>query len=220
MNIQSIELFLVPPRWLFLKITTSDGLVGWGEPVVEGRAATVKTAVEEMSDYLIGKDAGAIEDIWQVLYRSGFYRGGPILTSAISGIDQALWDIKGKHYQAPVWDLLGGRVRDKVRAMLVIPYGTIDEVAQSCKKAADDGYTALKVMVYQPEHHLMAFGAKVKDMVERMALIREVVGWDVEIGIEIRRQRGEAERRKQRVLDGTPVRAGRLGERRKNEFDS
>ncbi|HJZ49690.1 MAG TPA: bifunctional D-altronate/D-mannonate dehydratase, partial [Roseiflexaceae bacterium] len=92
MHIQDIELFLVRPRWLFLKVTSSDGLVGWGEPVVEGRAATVKTAVEEMRDYLIGKDAGAIEDIWQALYRGGFYRGGPILTSAISGIDQALWD--------------------------------------------------------------------------------------------------------------------------------
>src|SRR5215216_6181636 len=115
MNIQALELFLVPPRWLFLKIITSDGLVGWGEPVVEGRAATVKTAVEEMGDYLIGKNAGQIEDIWQVLYRGGFYRGGPILTSAISGIDQALWDIKGKALGVPVYDLLGGPVRDKMR---------------------------------------------------------------------------------------------------------
>ena len=108
-------LYKVPPRWLFLKIITDDGIVGWGEPIVEGRADTVKTAVEEMSDYLIGKEAGNIEDLWQVLYRGGFYRGGPILTSAISGIEQALWDIKGKKLGVPVYELLGGAVRDKLQ---------------------------------------------------------------------------------------------------------
>ncbi|MDQ2798057.1 MAG: D-galactonate dehydratase, partial [Armatimonadota bacterium] len=89
-NIRSLELFLVPPRWLFLKITTEDGLSGWGEPIVEGRAETVRAAVEEMSDALIGRNANHIEDLWQTLYRGGFYRGGPVLTSAISGIEQAL----------------------------------------------------------------------------------------------------------------------------------
>ena len=95
MRIRSIELFQVPPRWLFLKMTTEDGLIGWGEPIVEGKANTVQAAVEEMSDYLIGAESNAIEDLWQVLYRGGFYRGGPVLTSAISGIEQALWDVKG-----------------------------------------------------------------------------------------------------------------------------
>ena len=110
MKIDRLELFKVPPRWLFLKITTDSGLAGWGEPVVEGRADTVKVAVEEMSDYLLGKDPSHIEDIWQCLYRGGFYRGGPILSSAISGIDQALWDIKGKRLGVPIWQLLGGKV--------------------------------------------------------------------------------------------------------------
>lgn len=105
MKIKSIELFKVPPRWLFLKITTESGLVGWGEPIVEGKADTVAAAVEEMKDYLLGKNAGHIEDIWQMLYRGGFYRGGPILTSAISGIEQALWDIKGKALGVPIYDL-------------------------------------------------------------------------------------------------------------------
>src|SRR6266480_2036956 len=115
MKIQDMELFKVPPRWLFLKIRTDDGLVGWGEPIIEGRADTVRTAVEEMGDYLIGKDASPIEDVWQVLYRGGFYRGGPILTSAISGIEQALWDIKGKKLGAPVYELLGGPTRNRVQ---------------------------------------------------------------------------------------------------------
>src|SRR5436305_2340778 len=144
MNIQSMELFLVPPRWLFLKITTSDGLAGWGEPVVEGRAATVKTAVEEMGDYLIAKDAVAIEDIFQVLYRGGFYRGGPILTSAISGIDQALWDIKGKRLGVPIYDLLGGAVREKMRVYAWIGGDDPSDVAIQAKQRISEGYTALK----------------------------------------------------------------------------
>ena len=114
MKITGFKLFKVPPRWLFLKISTDEGIVGWGEPIVEGRADTVATAVTELMEYLHGKNPLHIEDHWQTLYRGGFYRGGPILMSAISGIDQALWDIKGKYYTAPVYDLLGGKARDKV----------------------------------------------------------------------------------------------------------
>lgn len=95
MKVASIETFLVPPRWLFLKMTTDTGLIGWGEPVVEGRARTVQTAVEELGEYLIGKDPMRIEDHWQTMYRSGFYRGGPVLMSAIAGIDQACGILKG-----------------------------------------------------------------------------------------------------------------------------
>ena len=107
--------YTVPPRWLFLRIETDDGTVGWGEPIVEGRAATVAAAVDELADYLLDRDPRAIEDIWTVLYRGGFYRGGSIHMSALAGIDQALWDIKGKHYGAPVFDLLGGAVRDRIK---------------------------------------------------------------------------------------------------------
>lgn len=106
MKITKLTTYSVPPRWLFLKIETDEGIVGWGEPVVEGRAATVAAAVEELSDYVIGKDPRNIEDLWTVLYRAGFYRGGPILMSAIAGIDQALWDIKGKALGVPVHELL------------------------------------------------------------------------------------------------------------------
>jgi len=102
MYITDYELFEVPPRWLFLKLTTSDGTVGWGEPVVEGRSHTVVAAVEELLDnYLLGEDPARIEDHWQAMYRGGFYRGGPVLMSAIAGVDQALWDIKGKQFGAP-----------------------------------------------------------------------------------------------------------------------
>ena len=103
MRIEKIELFKVPPRWLFLKMTTDDGLVGWGEPVCEGKADSVAAAVKELSAQLIGHSATDIEDAFQLMYRAGFYRGGPILTSAISGIEQAMWDIKGKALGVPVY---------------------------------------------------------------------------------------------------------------------
>ena len=115
-RIESLECFLVQPRWVFLKITTADGLVGWGEPVVEGKGETVAAAVQELSDHLIGADPNRIEDLFQVMYRGSFYRGGPVLMSAISGIDQALWDIKGKRLGVPVYDLIGGAVRERVQA--------------------------------------------------------------------------------------------------------
>ncbi len=95
MKITRLTTFIVPPRWCFLKIETDEGITGWGEPVLEGRAHTVATAVDELGDYLIGKDPALIEDHWTVLYRAGFYRGGGVHMSALAGIDQALWDIKG-----------------------------------------------------------------------------------------------------------------------------
>ena len=110
MKITKLTTWRLPPRWMFLKIETDEGIVGWGEPIVEGRARTVEAAVHELGDYLIGQDPARINDLWQVMYRAGFYRGGPILMSAIAGIDQALWDIKGKALNAPVWQLLGRQV--------------------------------------------------------------------------------------------------------------
>ncbi len=115
MKITKLETFLVPPRWCFLKISTDEGVVGWGEPVVEGRAAAVAAMVEELSDYLVGTDPRRIEDHWTVLYRGGFYRGGPIHMSALAGIDQALWDIKGKALGVPVHELLGGKLRERIK---------------------------------------------------------------------------------------------------------
>src|SRR4029079_6264010 len=114
MRVKSYQVFQVPPRWLFLKIETDEGITGWGEPIVEGKAATVKTAVNEMMEYLIDKDPMNIEDHWNTMYRTGFYRGGPVLMSAISGIDQALWDIKGKALGVPVYALIRGALRGHI----------------------------------------------------------------------------------------------------------
>ncbi|HZG83971.1 galactonate dehydratase [Paenibacillus sp.] len=183
MKIRSMELFAVPPRWLFLKVTTDDGLVGWGEPIVEGKAATVRAAVEEMADYLVGRDAGRIEDIWQVLYRGGFYRGGPVLTSAISGIEQALWDIKGKRFGVPAYELLGGAVRDKMRVYAWIGGDRPAETAAAAKEKAEAGYTAVK-MNGTAEMEWIDSNAKIEQAVANIAAVRDAVGYDIGIGID------------------------------------
>ena len=115
MKVTKLTTYRLPPRWMFLKIETDEGVTGWGEPVIEGRARSVETAVNELSEYVVGQDPARINDIWQAMYRTGFYRGGPILMSAIAGIDQALWDIKGKVLGAPVYELLGGQVRERMK---------------------------------------------------------------------------------------------------------
>jgi galactonate dehydratase len=183
MKIKSIELFKVPPRWLFLKVMTDDGLVGWGEPVVEGRADTVKAAVEELSSYIIGQDPMRIEDLWQVMYRGGFYRGGPILTSAISGIEQALWDIKGKFYNAPVYDLMGGASRDKIRVYNWIGGDRPSDVREAALQQIAAGFTAVKMNASEELHYIDSF-SKVEKVIERIATVREVGGSDFGIGID------------------------------------
>ena len=185
MKIERIDTY-VAHNWMFVEVTTDTGLVGVGESTFFGFPEATALVAKSFGERLIGEDPFRIEYHMLSLYRAYCMRGMAI-GGALSALDQALWDIKGKHYQAPVWDLLGGRVRDKVRAMLVVPYGTIDEVAAASKAAVEEGYTALKIMVFQPEHHVMRHGARVKDMVDRMAAIREAVGWDIDLGIELHR---------------------------------
>ena len=140
LTIRSIELFPVAPRWLFLKMTTEGGLVGWGEPVIEGRAATVAAAVEELKTYFIGRSAADIEDVWQVMYRAGFYRGGPILTSAMSGIEQAMWDIKGKALGVPAYELIGGKCRDKIQVYCWIGGDRPHDIRSGLPRHQDERY--------------------------------------------------------------------------------
>lgn len=183
MKIIKLELFKVPPRWLFLKITTDSGISGWGEPVVEGRADTVLAAVKEMAPILIGRDARQVEDIWQTLYRGGFYRGGPVLMSAISGIDQALWDIKGKALGVPVYELLGGSVRDKMKIYGWIGGDKPSEVATAAKKRVADGYLAVK-MNGCAEMEWIDTPKKIDDAVSLIATVREAIGFDIGLGID------------------------------------
>jgi galactonate dehydratase len=145
MKIGKIETFYVAPRWLFVRVESDDGAIGWGEASLEGHAEAVDGAFEALRDKFIGADPFRIEDIWQVGYRSGFYRGGPVLMSALSGLDQALWDLKGRALDLPAWQMLGGRVRDKIRAYAWIGGDRPNEIAHAAKARAGQGFSAVKM---------------------------------------------------------------------------
>jgi len=186
-RITKLETILVKPRWLFLKVHTDEGIVGLGEPVTEGRALTCAEAVKEIEPYLVGQDARRVVHHWQAIYRHAFYRGGPILTSALSGIDQALWDIKGKALGVPVYELLGGPTRDRIR--VYAHARTIDAV----KQQKTQGFTAFKTGPYLSRRgsdgtrgwaRFVETPGFVKKAADNFAMLREAVGPDADIGID------------------------------------
>lgn len=175
MRISRIETFLVPPRWLFVRVETDSGIVGWGEPVVEGRSETVRTAVDQLSELLIGQDPLRIEDLWQVMTKGSFYRGGAILASAVAGLDQALWDIHGKSLGVPVHQLLGGHVRDRIRMYGWIGGDEPAEIADAVAAQLSVGLTAVKMNASGRMKPLGSVAA-INEVVERVAAAREVLG--------------------------------------------
>ncbi|MPY89672.1 MAG: galactonate dehydratase [Luteitalea sp.] len=186
LKVTRLETFLVKPRWLFLKIHTNAGLVGLGEPVTEGRALTCATAVKEIEPYLVGKDPRAVQQHWQAIYRHAFYRGGPILTSALSGIDQALWDVKGKALGIPVYEFFGGPTRHRIR--VYAHSGPLERMKESLQQ----GFTAFKTGPASSRRgpsgrvwsRYVETPAEVDYTVERFAEMRKAVGDNVDIGID------------------------------------
>ncbi|WP_430592030.1 galactonate dehydratase [Humidisolicoccus flavus] len=174
-TIQTVETFLVAPRWLFVRIATTDGIVGWGEASLEGYSETVRTAVEQFAEYLVGQDPARIEDHWQTLTKGGFYRGGAVLASAISGIDQALWDIAGKRLGVPVHALLGGHVRDKIRVYGWVGGDDPNEVADVISEQIAAGLTAVKMNASGKMGRLGTV-AEVDGILSRVSAAREVLG--------------------------------------------
>lgn len=145
MKIARIETFLVPPRWLFVRVESDDGAVGWGEASLEGHGEAVVGAFEALQDRFIGHDPMRIEDIWQIAWRGGFYRGGPVLMSALSGLDQALWDLKGHVLGLPAWEMMGGKVRDRVRAYAWIGGDRPNEIGEAAAARRAQGFSAVKM---------------------------------------------------------------------------
>jgi galactonate dehydratase len=182
-KITKLTLYPVPPRWLFLRVDTDEGLTGWGEPVVEGRAHTVAAAVEEFADYLVGQDPLRIEEHWNVLAKGGFYRGGPILSSALAGVDQALWDIAGKALGVPVSQLLGGAVREQVRVYSWIGGDDPADVAAAAREKVAAGFTAVKMNGSGPLRPLDT-PAAAQGVAERVAAVREVLGPDRDVAVD------------------------------------
>lgn len=185
MKITRFELLHVKPRWVILKVHTDAGIVGLGEPTLEGRALTIETAVRELERVLVGEDPRRIEHLWQVMYRTSFYRGGPVLTSAISGVDQALWDILGKSLGVPVHQLLGGRVRDRIRM-----YGWVrgaktgDYIEDNLIDVEEKGFTAYK---FCPTDgcRMIETPAVMERAVDRVRRLREKAGPNVDIAVDM-----------------------------------
>ena len=178
-KITKLETILVKPRWIFLKIHTDVGVIGLGEPLLEGRALTIQTAIKEVEPYLIGKDPRQVVHHWQAIYRHAFYRGGPILTSALSGIDQALWDIKGKLLNVPIYELLGGPTRDRVRV-----YGRAS-TAEEMKQRMKEGFTVIKTSVAKKNPANIVENPRfIKYAVDNFASLRDAGGLDMDIGID------------------------------------
>lgn len=183
MKITKLTTYRLPPRWMFLKIETDEGIVGWGEPVIEGKAKSVEAAVHELGEYIIGQDPARINDIWQTLYRGSFYRGGPILMSAISGIDQALWDIKGKALGVPVCQLLGGLVRDKIKAYSWVGGDRPADVIDGIKKLMAGGFDTFKLNGCE-EMGIIDNARKVDAAIAVVAEIRAKFGNTIEFGLD------------------------------------
>ncbi len=179
LKITKLETFLVKPRWLFLKIHTNAGLIGLGEPIVEGRAKTCAEAVREMEPYLIGQDPRRVQHHWQAIYRHAFYRGGPVLTSALSGVEQAMWDITGQSFGVPVYALLGGPTRDRIR--LYKGGTTPDTIRQDMAQ----GFTAFKVGPFKERPaRIVENRAFVEKAAEHFRALRVAAGDEVDIGID------------------------------------
>lgn len=182
MKITEIKVYKVKPRWIFIKISTDEGIDGWGEMISGTKTETVVAGAYEMGKRIVGRNPMEIERIWQELHRS-FFRGGPINGTIISGIEMALWDIKGKYYNAPVYELLGGAVRDNIMVYSWIGGDRPDEVVESALDRLDRGFKAVKMNATEELHYIDSF-KKVQEVVDRVASIRNKVGYDLEIGVD------------------------------------
>lgn len=183
MKITEVNTYFVRPRWGFVEIITDEGLTGWGEAVLEGHAKAVLACVQEYKDYLIGSDPADIEGIWSTIYRAGFYRGGGVLMSALSGIDQALWDIKGKVFDVPVYQLMGGKCREKMKVYSWIGGDRPSDVGKAAKEKMDAGFRAIKMNATE-ELQMIDSYHKIDAVLERVAAIRETCGKYFDIAID------------------------------------
>lgn len=185
MRITKVETYIVKPRWVFLKLHTDEGLVGLGEPTLENRPLTIVQAIAELEPYLLGKDPTRVVHHWQAMYKHAFYRGGPVLTSALSGVEQALWDLAGKAAGVPVYQLLGGPLRDRIKVYAHCHGATTEELVANAQARVTQGFRALKTGIWggRPAR-VIETPAFVERVAERIATLRAAVGQEVDIGID------------------------------------
>lgn len=182
MKITAIKVYTVKPRWIFIKISTDEGIEGWGEMISGTKTDTVVAGAYELGKRIIGRNPFEIERIWQELHRS-FFRGGPINGTIVSGIEMALWDIKGKALNVPVYELLGGAARDKIMVYSWIGGDRPQDVVKEAIDRRDRGFKAIKMNATEELHYIDSF-EKVKEVVDRVKSIRDAVGFDLNIGVD------------------------------------
>jgi len=186
MKITDVKSYLVSPTGVFVKIETDEGICGYGEATIHYFPQSVAAMIQDMKGYLVGEDPQRIEYIWQSLFRDMFMRGGPVHCAAISGIDMALWDIKGKYYNAPVYQLLGGLVRDRVRLYGHVAGKSAEEIAKKAKALADTGVTMIRFRGFHDydEKRLHDHSLAVEQQLEYLEAIRNAVGYGVDLIVE------------------------------------
>jgi len=185
MRITHLETLIVQPRWVFLKIHTDAGLVGLGEPTLENRAHTIVTALREIEPYLVGQDPTRVVHHWQAIFKHAFYRGGPTLMSALAGVDQALWDLAGKAAGVPVYQLLGGPLRDRIKVYAHARGETPDALAAHGRELVGKGFLALKTVIRGPRPaRTIETPAFVEAVAARLAALRSAVGPEIDIGVD------------------------------------
>ena len=188
LTIESVDTFLIPPQWLFVRVRTDEGITGWGEAGIQVRGRTVQAAIGQFASYLVGRDPLQIEEHWQVLRRSGFYRDGPVLSSALAAVDEALWDVAGRYHGVPVHELLGGPVRDRVRAYAWIAGDdlcefTHDQIIDETRQRIAEGFTAFKLT--PAKAFAIDTPAAGHEIVSRLAALREAVGTERDIALDV-----------------------------------
>ena len=189
MTIRSVETIVTSPgvNYCIVKITTDDGIVGYGDATYNGRVQAVNAVIDDyLADYLKGHDADRIEDIWQMVFKGSYWRGGPVLMTALAGIDMALWDIKGKRANMPLYSLLGGKTREKVLVYHHAHGSTPEMLVERCRRKMEDGLRVLRysfdtrdpdesgVMFRQPHQDVELGRIEVKDAVKEAGL------WDAD----------------------------------------
>ena len=178
-----VEVFRVPPRWMFVCVTGDDGAEGWGECIVPKRARAVEGAVADLADNLTGVDVHRIEDAWQRMHRDGFFRGGPVLSTAAAGIEQALWDLKGRHHGLPVYDFLGGAVRERTRTYAWIGGDEPHDVVDHARQRVSQGFTAVKMNATAALDYVDAH-AEIDEVVSRVAAVRDEFGTELGLALD------------------------------------
>ena len=188
MKITGLETIPIQGRAMLLKLYTDAGITGYGEPMNYEHWRVVAQAVDDMAEYLVGKDPLQIEAHWQAMYRSSYSRSMPALVGALSGIEMAMWDVFGKAVGMPVWQLLGGKVRDRVRVYTGIGGTTPEECAENARQSVSQGFRAVKMVVTTKPMRFVDTPKAIDWMVARVAAVRAAVGDEVDIAVDLHRR--------------------------------